>query len=144
MEINILKIDKEFKAPIEKVWQAITNRDEMKNWYFTFDENFRLEIGQEFDWSSPDENGKIWVHKGKMLEIVENKKLVHTWEYPGYSGSSTLTWQLIALDAKTTKLTLNHEFIIPFDSNIAALNISNFEAGWDSIVNGSLKGYLEG
>ena len=43
-------------APIAIVWKAITDKDEMKNWYFDLAE-FKAEIGFSFEFSggpSPD------------------------------------------------------------------------------------------
>lgn len=77
-----------------------------------------------------------------MLEIIPDEKLVHTWEYPGYSGTSTLSRNLLKVDEVTTKITLLHEFTIPFDSNVTALKTANFEMGWNHIINISLKEYL--
>ena len=77
-----------------------------------------------------------------MLEIIPDQKLVHTWEYPGYSGTSTLSWNLLKIDDTTTNVTLIHEFSIPFDSTVAALKRENFEMGWKHILNISLQEYL--
>lgn len=77
-----------------------------------------------------------------MLEIIPDKKPVHSWEYPGYAGSSTLSWNLLKIDEATTQVTLAHEFTIPFDSSVAELKRENFEMGWNHIINISLEEYL--
>ncbi len=136
------EIEKTYNAPVNPVWQAITNRAMMKAWYFNFAEDFKLEPGAVFEWTAGDHDNKQWLHRGKMLEIVPDEKLVHTWEYPGYSGTSTVRWNLLKSDDHTTKVTLTHEFTIPFDSSVAALNTENFEAGWTDIINISLDEYL--
>lgn len=33
MDKKILIIERTYEAPIEKVWEAITNKDQMKQWY---------------------------------------------------------------------------------------------------------------
>jgi uncharacterized protein YndB with AHSA1/START domain len=38
-------VEESYNAPIEKVWNAITSYDEMKQWYFEEMESFRPEIG---------------------------------------------------------------------------------------------------
>jgi uncharacterized protein YndB with AHSA1/START domain len=138
-----IRIEKTCNAPIALVWQAITNRAMTKEWYFNFDEDFKLQTSAVFEWTAGDHNSKQWLHRGKMLEIISEKKLVHTWEYPGYSGTSTLSWNLLKIDNATTKITLVHEFTIPFDSSIAELKRENFEMGWNHIINISLKEYLD-
>lgn len=140
--MEIFKIEKNYTAPIDLVWQAITDRAMMKEWYFDFAEDFKLEPGAVFEWKAGDTENNQWQHRGKMLEIITNQKLVHTWEYPGYSGTSTLSWNLLKIDDSTTNVTLIHEFSIPFDSTVAALKKENFEMGWKHIINISLQDYL--
>ena len=140
--MEIFKIEKTYTAPIDLVWHAITDRGMMKEWYFDFADDFKLETGTVFEWKAGDTESKQWLHRGKMLEIIPDEKLVHTWEYPGYSGTSTLSWNLLKIDDSTTKVTLIHEFTIPFDSDAAELKKENFEMGWNHIINISLPEYL--
>jgi len=136
------QVERTYNAPITLVWQAITNRAMMKEWYFDFDETFKLEPGAVFEWTAGDTENKQWLHRGKMLEIVPGEKLMHTWEYPGYKGTSTLSWNLFKVDENTTKVILIHEFTVPFDNSVAELKTSNFEMGWTHIINISLQDYL--
>jgi uncharacterized protein YndB with AHSA1/START domain len=137
-EILITRV---LNAPLALVWQAITNRAMMKEWYFDFAGDFKLETGAIFEWTAGDTNYQ-WLHRGKMLEIIPGEKLVHSWEYPGYSGSSTVSWNFLKINEKQTKVTLTHQFNIPFDSNVAELKRENFETGWNHIINISLEEYL--
>lgn len=43
--MEIFKIEKNYTVPIDLVWQAITDRAMMKEWYFDFAEDFKLEPG---------------------------------------------------------------------------------------------------
>jgi uncharacterized protein YndB with AHSA1/START domain len=139
--METFQIEKTYAVPIALVWQAITDKAMMKEWYFNFAEDFKLETGAVFEWKAGDTKDNQWLHRGKMLEIIPNQKLVHSWEYPGYSGSSI--WKLSKVDDDTTKVMLIHEFTIPFDSSIAELKKENFEMGWNHIINISLQEYLE-
>jgi uncharacterized protein YndB with AHSA1/START domain len=136
-------IDKLYKAPANLVWQAITAREHTKQWYFDFPESFKLNVGQEFEWTAGEPGGKQWLHKGRMLEIIDGKKLVHSWEYPGYSGTSKVTWELSSEDNNTTRLNFSHEFTVPFDPNEPGFKRENFVAGWNHIINIALEEYLQ-
>ncbi|HEV7782190.1 MAG TPA: SRPBCC domain-containing protein [Chitinophagaceae bacterium] len=136
-------LTKVYQAPVETVWKAITEREQLREWYFDFPEDFKLEVGSTFDWYGGEPGGKQWLHRGKMVEIVENKKLVHTWEYPGYTGLSTVTWELKALDENTTQLIFTQEFTIPYDTSEEALRKENFIAGWNYIINTGLVEHLD-
>jgi len=136
-------LERTYNAPIEVVWRAITDREQLKQWYFDFPKEFKLEVGQSFDWHAGDNEHNQWLHRGKMVEIVPGKKLVHTWEYPGYSGTSTVSWELSSVDAKTTKLLFTHLFNIPFDPTMDVFKRENFVQGWDHILNKGLVEFLQ-
>ena len=78
-----------------------------------------------------------------IVEIEPGSKLSHTWEYPGYIGRASVTWELFTQDIETTLLKLTFEFLIPFDESEEALRKEAFEEGWNHIVNQSLVEYLE-
>ena len=139
---NSFFLEKTYNAPIELVWQVITQREHLKNWYFNFAEDWKLEVAATFQWYAEDTECTQWLHAGKMLEIIPEKKLVHTWEYPGFAGTSILSWELEEIDAQHTKIALTHLFKVPFDSSVQALKIENFAAGWNEILNNSLTNYL--
>lgn len=140
--MKTFRIERTYNAPVDLVWQAITDRAMMKEWYFDFADDFQLQPGAVFEWKAGDNESKQWLHCGKMVEIIPNEKLVHTWEYPGYSGTSTVSWTLFKVDDNTTKVTLVHEFNIPFDVTVDALKTENFEMGWTHIFTISLEEYL--
>jgi uncharacterized protein YndB with AHSA1/START domain len=43
-------IERTFKAQAERVWSALTNKDEMKRWYFDLKE-FKPEVGFDFQFT---------------------------------------------------------------------------------------------
>lgn len=129
-------------APIYQVWESISDRTKTKEWYFNFSDDFILEQGRKFDWYGGPADGKQWLHRGEMLKIIPNDLLSHSWEYPGYSGTSIVTWKLTPVENNLTLLNFKHEFIIPFDEKIPELHIDNFKAGWNEILTINLPEYL--
>lgn len=140
---NSLSLVKTYKAPVETLWKVITEREHLKQWYFDFAEDWQLKIGQQFDWTAEDNECHQWVHRGIMLEIIPNKKLSHSWEYVGFSGTSVVTWELHPIDENNTELRFSHVFTVPFDETVAALKRENFEIGWNHILNISLVEYVD-
>ncbi len=140
---NTLVLERIYNAPIEKVWAAISEREQLKQWCFDFPAEFNLQTGSEFDWYGGEPNGKQWLHRGKFTEIIPGKKLVHTWEYPGYTGKASVSWELTKVDNGSTMLVLTFIILTPFDPKEDALQTKNFVAGWDHIVHTGLKEYLE-
>jgi uncharacterized protein YndB with AHSA1/START domain len=137
------KIERIYKATIQKVWKALTENELLKQWYFDFLGGFKAEVGHEFDWHAGPPDGEQWHHHGKIFEVVPGKKLVHSWEYPGYTGKANVIWELSEVDANTTKLNFTFEFAVPFDPTEEPLKRRNFVEGWKQIVNTGLKEFVE-
>ncbi len=77
-------IERTCAAPPELVWQAISDKNHMKNWYFNLTA-FEARPGFIFEFSAGEE-GKEYLHHCEVTEAVPRKKLVYTWRYPGYEG----------------------------------------------------------
>lgn len=133
-----ITIQKTFPVPIEQVWNAITDETILKKWYFDFQGQFQLKVGQQFEWMSGPPGGTEWLHRGIFLEIIEGKKLVHSWEYPGYSGKAIASWELESVSEKETILHFTFEAVEIFDANEPGLAWVNFEVGWNELLSGSL------
>lgn len=139
METAPFVIERTYNAPVHKVWQAITDKDKMKQWYFDLKE-FKPEVGFEFEFSGgPPE--KSYLHLCKITEVIPGKKLTHSWRYDGYAGNSFVTWELFD-EGDKTRVKLTHAGLetFPPEPDFAK---KNFVAGWTDILGRSLAGYLE-
>ena len=133
-------IERTFNAPIKKVWQALTDTNEMKQWYFDI-ASFKPEVGFEFEFTagSPE---KSYLHKCKITEMVVEKKLSYSWRYDGYPCNSIVTFELFE-EGKKTRLKLTHEGIETFPNHLADFAKESFAKGWTHIVGISLKDFVE-
>jgi uncharacterized protein YndB with AHSA1/START domain len=128
-------------ASASKVWRAITDKNEMKQWYFDFAE-FKPEVGFEFKFYGGDEK-KQWLHLCKVTEVIKEKKLTYSWKYDGYDGISYVTFELFP-SGNGTRLELTHSGLESFPVNeVPEFKRENFEAGWESIICKSLKDFIE-
>jgi uncharacterized protein YndB with AHSA1/START domain len=133
-------IERIFNAPVEKVWKAITDKAEMKQWYFDL-ESFKPEVGFEFSFKGgPDD--RQYLHLCKITEVIREKKLAYSWRYDGHVGSSIVTFELFPENGKT-RLRLTHEGLETFPVSNPDFAKKNFAEGWTSIIGTSLKNYLE-
>ena len=126
-------------AAISKVWKAITDKDDMRQWYFDIDE-FRPEVGFEF-YFSPEMDGKKWLHLCRIVEVIFEKKLSYSWRYDGYGGDSLVTFELYK-EGEGTRLKLTHEGIETFSSDFPYTK-EKFTEGWNQIIGINLKKFLE-
>ena len=134
-------IERVLDAPVERVWDAISNNDQMKQWYFQLKE-FRLEVGFEFEFEGgPPE--KSYIHKCKVVEAIPQRKLAYSWRYEGYRGDSVVTFELFPKGGGT-RLRLTHAGLDTFAVNKNSdLDKHNFVAGWTDTIGGSLKNFVE-
>ncbi len=135
---NTLLIEQEFNAPTEIVWRAITEKEFMKKWYFDISD-FKLEVGYKFHFEG-GQKGKRYVHVCEVLEVIPLKKLRYSWKYKGYTGLSSITFELYTVDEKT-RVKLIHQGIETF-TNPDFIR-ENFVIGWKYLIQESLKEFLE-
>lgn len=128
-----------FDSTKEKVWDAITNSETMKIWYFDIS-NFNLTIGNQFSFYEGEK--KEYLHTGEILKVEENKLLQHSWNHPEQSkGTSVVTWSIEEVDGKV-KVTLTHEGVESFADAGPNFAPSNYQMGWDALVKTNLRNYL--
>jgi len=132
-------IERTFNAAVARVWEALTDADEMRVWYFDLKE-FKPEVGFEFEFTVEHE-GTRYHHLCKITEVIPQKKIAYTWRYAGEEGDSLVTFELFA-DGDKTRLKLTHEGLETFPK-LPAYARTNFEKGWTEIIGSSLKQYLE-
>jgi len=139
MEDKAIVIERTFNASVEKVWKAITNRTEMKKWYFDLKE-FKPELGFEFQFEGGTEENK-YLHLCKIREVITGKKITYSWRYYGYTGISFVTFELFS-EGDKTRVKLTHEGLESFPANNPDFARKNFGQGWTHIIGTSLKEYL--
>ena len=132
-------IERIFKAPIGRVWGALTETDQMRQWYFDLKE-FKAQVGFEFDFIVEHE-GNSYHHLCRVTEVIPGKKIAYTWRYKGEPGNSLVTFELFP-EGNKTRLKLTHTGIETFPKTPAYAR-KNFEAGWTAIIGSELKQFVE-
>ena len=135
-----IKVEKTFDARSNEVWEAITDQDKMKEWYFDI-KDFKPEVGLEFQFYAGDEKKK-YLHICKIKEVIPGKKISYSWKYDYDPGISVATFELFP-EGNKTRLRLTHEGIHNFSKDHPELAKENFVQGWNEIVNSGLKKFLE-
>jgi uncharacterized protein YndB with AHSA1/START domain len=139
MDIQPYVIERTYSASSERVWKAITDKAQMKEWYFDLKE-FKAEVGFKFQFEGgPDD--RVYVHLCEITEVIPLKKLTYSWRYQGYGGISFVTFELFP-EGEKTKLKLTHAGLETFPSDNPDLKKENFAAGWTDIIGRSLAEYL--
>ena len=141
METKPLVVEHVYNASIEKVWKVLTEKDQMKVWYFDIS-GFKPENGFKFSFTGGDENVQ-YLHECEVLLVDPPNKLSYTWTYPEYDRRSVVTFELFEDSQSQTRVRLSHEGLDSFQTDDPNFSVSSFTAGWNFILGDSLKNYVE-
>ena len=131
------QLEQIFDNPIDQVWQALTDQNAMKIWYFPQLNRFKPEVGYRMGF---EDDGSSFQKQWIVTQVQNGKKLAHTWTYRGYPGASEVIFNL-SRESDKTRLKLTHSGLgsFPDDPHFAR---QRFEDGWKWIIGNKLKQYL--
>ena len=142
MKNEPIGVERTYHAPVKAVWEAITDVDKMRQWYFPSLDELVAEVGFEtrFDVWHDD---KIFVHIWKVKEVEPLKKISYEWKFGGYPGDSVVSWELFS-DGEGTRIVLTHTSVETFRGDLHPdLAVHNFVAGWTDFIGKKLKDFVE-
>ena len=134
-----LVVERTLNAPVGRVWAALTDVAQMREWYFDLKE-FKPQVGFEFDFIVEHE-GNSYHHLCKITEVIPENKIAYTWRYKGAPGNSLVTFELFAEGGKT-RVKVIHTGLDTFPKTPAYAR-KNFERGWTQLVGTELKQFVE-
>lgn len=140
MDNQTAKTHMEYDVPARDLWEAITNPTNFKKWYMQIP-HFTTVVGESFEFYESE--AKKYLHRCTVIEFVPGKKFKHTWAHPDRSqGNSLVTWEVESLSDNRSSLTLTHEGLENFADGGPELAASNYQMGWDAIIQINLRNYL--
>jgi len=135
-------VEQPLSASVEVIWAALTEPDQMRQWFFEVMPDFKAEVGFETKFDLSNE-GRDFPHIWKVVEVVPNEKLVVNWTFGGYEGSSNVHFEIVpAEEANVVRLTT--EVLEDFLQDIPEFKRESGVGGWEYFINGQLKTFLEG
>jgi uncharacterized protein YndB with AHSA1/START domain len=103
---RLVKLQREYAAPIDDVWDALTNPERIGRWFLPISGDYRLGGRYQFEGNAG----------GRIVECEQPNRLKVTWEYgEAASGAdaSVLEVRLSTVDGDTTRLELEHIAVVP-------------------------------
>ena len=141
MENEPLIVERTLNAPVSRVWHALTDNEQMKQWYFKLP-YFEPRVGFEFSFSGQGSKGEKFTHNCRITAVEPEKKLSYTWAYDDFPGSSEVSFELFPEGDKTL-VRIIHTGLESFAQNGADFLPASFSKGWNHILGISLKDFLE-
>ncbi|MES2397662.1 MAG: SRPBCC domain-containing protein [Bacteroidota bacterium] len=134
-------VEQTYNVSVDRVWKAITDSSQMKQWFFENINSFKAEVGFETQFNV-QANDKNYLHLWKISEVQTGKKIVYNWKYDGYEGNSYVTWEL-SPENIFTKLKLTHKGQETFPQDNPDFKRENCIGGWQFFICQRLKEFLE-
>jgi uncharacterized protein YndB with AHSA1/START domain len=132
-------VERTFRAPARRVWDAITVRDQMVRWFFEQIEDFRPERGFETKFVVHVE-GRSFLHHWRVTEVIPERKIVYDWLYTGIPGASFVVWEVSEAGADS-RLRLTHTGVGTFRMDDPVFTRESCQGGWEFFF-GRLAGFL--
>ena len=130
-------LDAVYPHPPERVWRALTDRDQLAMWLMPND--FVPVVGHKFEFRVKPQWGWRGIVDCEVLEVDPPRRLSYTWE--GDPGRvTTVTWTL-APAAGGTRLVLEHRGFRGFGGLLHKWMLGS---GWKSMLRKHLANVLDG
>lgn len=133
-------VEQTFNASIVKVWEAITELNQMKQWFFENIGSFEAKVGFETQFEVHVEN-RTFTHLWKITEVIPHKKITYNWKYKEYEGDSFVTFELFKKNSQV-ELKLTHTVVEEFPNNIPEFSRESCLGGWNYFIKEQLRNYL--
>lgn len=120
-------------APKEKVWDALTNPDIIKQYFFGTELITTWEIGSEIIFQGAWE-GQSYRDKGTILEYIKDEKLAYSY-LSNWSGKEDLPENYLWVSYEVKEINRDTELTI-YQTNYDEEKAQHSEASWASIIDG--------
>jgi uncharacterized protein YndB with AHSA1/START domain len=134
-------VEQRFGVDADTVWRAITEVDQMRQWFFENIPAFEAAVDFETQFTVSNE-GRDFLHRWRVTEVVPRKRLVYDWRYEQYPGDSFVTFELFE-ESGSTRLRLTATVREDFPDDIPEFRRDSCVGGWEYFIQQRLKAYLE-
>lgn len=141
METQPFVIEMDYDAPVEKVWKAITDPDDMKQWYFDLP-SFTLKVAVPKEIEKFEDPDTMFLNKCFAVEMIDGKKISYAWKYEAYPGNSLITFEL-SEKGKKTKLLFTHQGLETYPVSNPEVARDNIVSSWRYMLDTAIKVFLE-
>jgi len=138
---DLLVVQTEYAVPIETVWAALTQLEQLRKWFFTQIPEFNAEVGfhTEFDVKAPS---RVFRHMWTLTEVDAPHRITYRWWYDDLPGKAYVTFELVAKSDTVTSCKVINSVVENFPDEYPEFTRESAEGGWNYFINEALKEYL--
>ena len=134
-------VEQAFHAPVDVVWNAITDKIQMRQWFFETINDFDPVPGSETQFNVRVQD-QDYTHLWKVTEVIPKRRIAYSWRYGGYPGDSFVVWDL-SETTNGTKLKFTHKGHETFPQDNPVFSRESGQAGWHYFICERLKAFVE-
>lgn len=132
-KVATIEVDQFLPHSVEVVWEAITDREQLAEWFMAND--FSPEVGHRFFLDT----GPWGITECEVLEVAPQRLLRYSWRNGPLD--TEVTWRLVP-EGRGTRLFVEHAGFDPEDPpQTQAFN--RMAGGWDTVVLNALASHLK-
>lgn len=139
---HIIELFITVKSSIAEIWNAITDSDELENWWGD-DVTLEPRVGGKFSepWEDDDRNKQL--ASGKVLAVTNQKEITFTWKEQDWEkGAKTQCTISIEDKGKYREISLTHSGWETLPPDKQKQMMKDFKIGWNYHLK-ELQAYLE-
>lgn len=135
-------VDQHVTASRDKVWQALTDPQQMREWYFPQLPDFRPQQGFSTEFVIENE-GRTFTHQWRVSEVAAPERIAYTWNFAEYEGQGEVIFELLP-EGTGTRVRVTNTGLETFPSDVPEFRPESCRGGWEYFIQGNLKDYLNG
>ena len=134
-------VESTYSASIQKVWEAITHPDQMRQWFFSEMKDFQAVVG--FETSFVVQSGeRTFTHLWKVTDVNSSQKISYNWKYKEYPGDGYVVFELFE-NSKGTVLRLTNIVTEDYPEDVPEFKRESCIGGWEYFLRQNLKAFLD-
>ncbi|MEK9613918.1 MAG: SRPBCC domain-containing protein [Flavobacteriaceae bacterium] len=135
----MIQFQKQIPVSRDKLWSALTELDQMRQWYFKELKDFEPEVGFETSFTF-EYQGKKFTHQWRVYEVLPLDRISYHWKYQEYEGDSIVSFELEEAP-QGVLLRLEAHILKPFPP-LEEFSQKNMEEGWRNLIEDRLTPFL--
>ncbi|MEQ8952890.1 MAG: SRPBCC domain-containing protein [Gammaproteobacteria bacterium] len=133
-------VEETFNCSLAALWNAVTDRDQMVQWFFTDIPAFSPEVGFYTEFMV-DAGERQFLHQWEITDSIPGEKVAYRWRYAGYAGAAQSVFQLGGVDGAAC-LRIDFPVEEDFPEEVPEFTREACEGGWTYFM-GQLKNFVE-